>query len=162
MSSFHVCYFMEILFFFAREKFWHLNSKLIDLQRQKKSKSPTKTWSWFWSFYEVISEAFINPLLEAGMELLQSVSVSDRFLFDSVSAVNSRNGNGCNGVSVRPVGQPGPYRPSEVSGHGTAFTWPWGPDPHLCWPHSPPSSRQGPKPFEPSPQPPAECAPSAH
>lgn len=31
------------------------------------------------------------------------------------------------------------YRLSGVSGHGTAFTWPWGPDPHLCWPyHSPP------------------------
>lgn len=41
---------------------------------------------------------------------------------------------------------PGVYKRSGVTGHGIAFTWPWGPDPHLFWPFSTPPF-QHPPPF---------------
>lgn len=79
----------------------------------------------------------------------------------AISLQNVKTVHGCVSIVTACSVVSGLYEWSEVSGDGTAFTWPRGPDPNLCWSYCPPSL-QGPKPFEPSPQPPAERAPSAH
>lgn len=53
------------------------------------------------------------------------------------------------------------YKLSEVSGQGTAFTWPWGPDPHLCRPYSPSSSHKDRRPLSRALNPPSS-APLQH
>lgn len=50
-----------------------------------------------------------------------------------------------------PAWRPGLCRLPEVSGQGRAFTWPRGPDPHLCWSDAPPHTPPPPPSEDPGP-----------